>query len=96
MTNFYRTKKWIKKRSVVLRLHDYLCQECKRYGKTKQANTVHHIYPLEDYPEYALVTINLLSLCNKCHNEMHERQTDKLTDKGMYWQKKVRLPPTIF
>jgi 5-methylcytosine-specific restriction endonuclease McrA len=48
-------------------------QECKRYGKRTDANMAHHIYPVEDYPEYDWCDWNLISLCNKCHNEMHSR-----------------------
>lgn len=93
MINFYKTKQWVKKRSAILRRDEYLCQECKRYGKTTQANTVHHIYPLEDYPVYRLTTGNLISLCNKCHNSMHDRFTNELTQKGLRWKEKTELPP---
>ena len=46
------------------------------------ANTVHHIYPVEDYPKYEYCDWNLISLCEKCHTGMHDRTTNKLTDKG--------------
>lgn len=85
----YKDKKWKKKREVVLRRDNYLCRQCKRYGKTTQANTVHHIMPAEEYPEYRYNDKNLLSLCNECHNSMHDRFTDKLTEKGMIWYNKV-------
>lgn len=94
MINFYKTKQWIKKRAIRLRKDDYLCQECKRYGKTTQANTVHHVYPLEDYPRYRLAIWNLLSLCNKCHNSMHDRFTNELTKKGLRWKEKIDIPPS--
>ena len=93
MTNFYKSKQWVAKRSTRLRIDSYLCQECKRYGKTAQANTVHHIYPLEDYPEYKLTTDNLVSLCNKCHNAMHDRTTNELTQKGLNWKARTTIPP---
>ncbi|OZQ74694.1 endonuclease [Paenibacillus odorifer] len=35
------------------------------------ADMVHHIKPLSEYPELALVLKNLLSLCNSCHNKEH-------------------------
>jgi len=93
MINFYKTKQWVRKRNTILRRDNYLCQECKRYGKTTQANTVHHIYPLEDYPEYRLTTDNLVSLCTRCHNGMHDRTTNELTRKGLRWKQKTELPP---
>lgn len=79
---FYKTKKWISKRERILRRDEYECRECKRYGKTTPAETVHHIYPLENYPEYKLSSNNLYSCCNQCHNSFHDRNTRELTDKG--------------
>lgn len=46
------------------------------------AECVHHIFPLHIYPEYAKERWNLISLCNVCHNEMHNRFTDELSQKG--------------
>ena len=86
----YKTKRWERKRAAVLRRDEYLCQECKRYGKTTQATTVHHIYPLEDYPELALVGDNLISLCNACHERMHDRMTGEITELGKQWQERRR------
>ncbi|MGD6832570.1 HNH endonuclease [Sutcliffiella halmapala] len=91
---FYQSSAWIKKRDRILRRDLYECRECRRYGKIKQATTVHHIYPLELYPEYKLATNNLLSLCSNCHNEMHDRVTNELTDKGNRWKERTLLPPT--
>ncbi|WP_419877738.1 HNH endonuclease [Brevibacillus centrosporus] len=87
--SFYKSRKWKRKRSAILRRDEYMCQESKRYGKTEPATTVHHIFPLEDYPELALVDENLLSLCDKRHNTMHDRTTGEITELGKYWQDKV-------
>lgn len=87
---FYEDPKWLRKRGNILRRDDYLCRQCKRYGKTTPAKTVHHIYPYGEYPQYRLTDINLLSLCNECHNGMHDRNNDTMTDKGIYWQDKIR------
>ena len=81
--NFYKDKRWIRKREIVLKRDTYLCRECKRYGKVTPANTVHHIKPIEDYPELRLSTLNLISLCSSCHNSFHDRVTNELTDKGL-------------
>lgn len=62
---------------------DYACQECKRIGKNTAANTVHHIKPKDMNLFYA--TENMISLCATCHNNMHNKSTDELTDKGNYW-----------
>lgn len=87
--NFYKTTKWKKKRENVLRRDTYECRECKRYGKTTLANTVHHINPLETHAHLRLETNNLLSLCNSCHEAMHIRKTHELTDRGLAWVKRL-------
>lgn len=90
---FYKTKKWIAKRDVILRRDEYLCQYNKRFGKPVAANTVHHIYPLEDYPQYKWCSWNLISLSNEAHNKMHDRTTGKLTELGEMLKNKT-IPPT--
>lgn len=87
---FYKSTKWKRKRSKILRRDEYMCQESKRYGKTEPATTVHHIYPLEQYPELALVDWNLVSLSDKWHNAMHDRVSNEVTELGKQWQERVR------
>ena len=89
--SFYDTKKWLRKRANVLRRDEYRCKECLRYGTTREAEMVHHIYPLEQYPQYILTDINLLSLCDSCHGKMHDRFNNTVTKLGMYWQQKIQL-----
>lgn len=88
--DFYKSTKWKRKRNNILKRDDYMCQESKRYGKTVSATTVHHIYPLEYYPELALVDWNLISLSNIKHNSMHDRDTHELTELGKQWQARAR------
>lgn len=88
--SFYSTKRWLRKREVVLRKHDYLCVDSKQYGKNKQAEVVHHIYPLEKYPELAYEEWNLLPLNNAVHNTFHDRNNDEVIGRGIYWQNKRR------
>jgi 5-methylcytosine-specific restriction endonuclease McrA len=90
---FYKARAWINKRERVLRRDEYLCQECKRYGKGVQATTVHHINPLNQHPEWGLMSWNLVSLCEKCHDAMHDRKIGELTEKGKAWIKRVSPPP---
>lgn len=82
IVDIYHTKRWIKKRESILRRDGYRCQESKRYGKNIQATTVHHIFPYEYFPEYAWCDWNLISLSDKMHNAMHDRDTHRLSDKG--------------
>ena len=65
-----------------MRRDKYVCQEAKRYGLTIEATTVHHIFPRDKYPQYEWEPWNLISLCDKAHNEMHDRNTNMLTEKG--------------
>jgi len=90
MANIYKTRRWLRKRASVLRRDEYLCQEAKRYGKSIPATMVHHIYPLEQYPELALVDWNLVSLSDQWHNAMHDRNTGEVTELGRQWQERVR------
>lgn len=86
---FYNTKKWKDKRAKILRRDNYICMNCSKYGKTTPATTVHHIYPYEQFPKLKLNSINLISLCEKCHNEMHNRTNHEITKKGKELQKKI-------
>ncbi|MDT2181402.1 HNH endonuclease, partial [Paenibacillus larvae] len=88
--SFYKTTRWKQKRSKILRRDEYLCQECKRYGKSVLATTVHHINPLEQQPGLATVSWNLVSLCQQCHDKMHDRTTNVLTELGKQWQERIR------
>ena len=85
--------RWKHLRQRVLRRDGGLCQEAKRYGKRVEATHVHHIWPVEDYPEYAWEEWNLLSLSAEAHDRMHDRKTRRLTVLGEYWRRKT-LPPT--
>lgn len=91
---FYKTSKWLREREKRLRRDQYMCRECKRYGKTSPATTVHHVIPLDQRPDLKLNINNLISLCDKCHNQMHNRITGELTEKGMEWVE--RIAPHLF
>lgn len=71
-----------------------MCQLSKRYGKMLPAETVHHIYPLEQYPEYAFCDWNLISLTNERHNKLHNREDDSLTAEGIMLQR-ITIPPPL-
>lgn len=87
--NFYKTTRWKHKRARILKRDEYCCRQCKRYGKNRTATTVHHINPLETYPELRLESWNLISLCSTCHDKMHDRINDSLTPLGMEWVERV-------
>lgn len=74
---FYKSKAWERKRAAILRRDGYMCQRCKRYGRQREAQTVHHIKHYDEYPELALDNNNLISLCNECHNAEHPEKAVK-------------------
>ena len=80
--DFYDSKKWLEKKSRIMRRDGYMCQISKRYGKMIPAELVHHIYPLDEFPEYALADWNLISVSWKVHNALHDRQTNGLSEEG--------------
>lgn len=79
---FYHTPRWRKKRAAILRRDGYCCQLSKRYGRIVEANTVHHIFPREDFPEFAWEDWNLISVCAEQHNRLEDRTTGDLTEAG--------------
>lgn len=66
-----------------------MCQQSKRFGKLKQAEVVHHVFPRELFPEYELELWNLISLTRAEHNKLHDRETDELTPEGIELLKRV-------
>ena len=79
---FYKTKQWQRMRQQILRRDGYECQISRRYGKHVAADTVHHIFPLLDYPQYRLEPWNLISLSGTEHDKLHDRGSGHLTAAG--------------
>lgn len=67
----YTSAAWKRKRSAILRRDGYRCRNCRRYGRSREAVEVHHVKPVDEYPELAFSDANLVSLCHACHNKMH-------------------------
>lgn len=84
-------RRWQALRARALKRDGHKCREAARYGRQVQAEVVHHIWPVEDYPEYAYCLWNLISLSASAHDAMHDRKTRKLTALGLAW--KNRTPP---
>ena len=74
--NFYKSGQWQRTRSLIIARDNNECQNCKKFGKVKRGNTVHHIKPLDLYPDLALDEENLITLCNTCHERIHDRGLD--------------------
>ena len=86
---FYKTVRWQNLRGRVLARDGYQCQMNKRYGRSVMANTVHHVFPREDYPQFQWQAWNLISLSTGEHNKMHVRNSHELSDYGIELLRRV-------
>ena len=68
---------WERARKMYLSEHP-LCENSEAAKKIKIASLVHHIKPVEDYPELRLDPENFMSLCRDCHEIEHERKAGKI------------------
>lgn len=73
MIPFYKSKEWRKLRAIAKRRDNNECQMCKEIGGYSKGYMVHHIKEVKDYPELALTLNNLQTLCNSCHNKVHDK-----------------------
>ena len=89
----YKSPRWIRLRASVLRQAGYRCQYLKRFGRRVEATHVHHIWPAEDYPEFAWCRWNLIALSLDAHNMMHDHTNGRLTEVGEWLRR--RNPPPI-
>ena len=87
----YESKRWKRKRRYILRLDGYKDRVAARFGKTQEANTVHHIYPVDEYPEYAWEDWNLISVADTTHNKLHNRLNKPLSRLNKLRSKLSRL-----
>lgn len=67
----YESPRWKRMRAAVLRRDNYQCRRCRRFGRIRQAEIVHHIRHADEAPELAYRADNLVSLCRECHNKAH-------------------------
>lgn len=85
----YYGNKWKKKRRHILRMDRYIDRVAARYGRTEDATVVHHIYPADQYPEWAWKDWNLISVSLATHNKLENRKTGELTELGIQLQRRT-------
>lgn len=71
---FYASGMWRRKQAQILKEKHWECERCKKKGKVKRADTVHHIKYLRDRPDLALEDENLEVLCKECHYDEHHKK----------------------
>lgn len=89
MDGFYKSPRWQRLRAAILRRDGYMCQESKRFGKRRDADTVHHVFPRDLFPEYQWEPWNLIALAADVHDMMHDRQSGALTEHGKQLLRRV-------
>ena len=81
--SFYNSRRWKDHiRPAILARDKYMDQLELRAGRRVPADTVHHIFPKDKFPQYKWCSWNLISLCRENHEAMHIRQTGELTAAG--------------
>ena len=83
LMEFYDSKKWKEKRKHILLRDKWTDQVALRDGVKIEADTVHHILPREEYPQYEMCDWNMISVSQDTHKKrLHEKYTGKLTKLG--------------
>lgn len=89
INKFRWSRKWREKRNQVVERDKYLCQVCKKNGVYNYDNLeVHHIVPLEEDYDKRLDDDNLITLCEKHHEQAEKGEISK-----EYLQELVNIPP---
>lgn len=72
---FYHSSDWEHARDAALERDAHLCQHCLARGEITPAVMVHHIVELSpanvNDPDIATKPDNLVSLCDRCHKQVH-------------------------
>lgn len=79
---FYSSKQWQEARARALKRDGYMDQMLLREGIHREADTVHHMLPIDRYPEYKLKPWNLISVTHETHEMLHNRITGGLSPEG--------------
>ena len=65
---------WRKVRGLYVKAHPF-CEECQKHGRLVPVQVVHHKLPLNAGGTNDFT--NLMSLCNACHNAVHNKMGRK-------------------
>ena len=83
---FYGSMAWKNLREYVLSERGGLCERCRKAGKYRAAEVVHHRIPLGpdnvNDPDIALNPKNLECLCRDCHAAVHSSRRHMFDEYG--------------
>ena len=65
---------WKELRKSILRRDNYKCRKCKISHNSKNKLIVHHIKFWSKSPELRFEPNNLITLCEKCHKNIHKKE----------------------
>ena len=69
--DFYNSKSWDLTRQQINNRDRGLCRLCYSEGKIIYSDCIHHIEEVKENIELRCDDNNLISLCNRCHREVH-------------------------
>lgn len=69
--DYRQTKEYRDWRSMVFERDNFTCQICGKVGGSLNA---HHIKKFNEYPKLRFEVSNGVTLCEKCHRELHKRE----------------------
>ena len=83
-TNKFRnTKAWQRKRAYIKQRDLYLCRVCRDRGRYVQGVEVHHIVPISEDYDLRLTNSNLVTLCDRCHDQADSGQLSRAYLRGL-------------
>ena len=78
---FYQCQAWRNKRKAILKRDNNECQVTKSIGQVSTDKLiVHHIKPLEYFPELSMDDSNLITVSHTNHNIIHGLKVAKFND----------------
>lgn len=73
-TKFYKSGDWRHKLQPMQLSREPYCRRCLQEGRHTPACVVHHVRPIDEYPEGARDFDNMESLCRSCHTRHHNQE----------------------
>ncbi len=72
----YARAAWKELAKCILRRDSFHCRKCGVANRVGNKLVVHHKRQWSKYPEYRFVVSNLITVCEKCHKEIHKKKPE--------------------